>query len=421
MHEDLVVIGLGYVGLPVVKEAINSGLNVVGLDLNQKIVDNLNAGQSHIDDISDDEISEMIKKGFTATSDISCLADTSNIVICVPTPLSKEGLPDLTAVKGAVKAIADHVQPGTLVSLESTTYPGTTEEIVVPILEESGHKIGKDIFVVFSPERIDPGNPKYGLKNTTKIVGGVNEKSTQKGVELYSQFIDNVYPVSGTKEAELTKLLENTYRHINIALVNEMAKFCHDLDINIWDVIQAASTKPFGFQPFFPGAGVGGHCIPIDPNYLSHAVKAKLGYPFRFVELAQEINDSMPEYVASRIQNLLKADGLPLKNSKVLLVGVTYKPNIADQRESPALPLANILLKKEVKISYFDPYVEKWNVNEDYSLKGESNLQDACEKADIVVLLQKHDQVDEAILLDHSKQVFDTTGKLKETKNVTQL
>ncbi len=407
---DLAVIGLGYVGLPLVCEAAKAGLTVRGLDIAPDLVADLNQGKSHVDDISSDQLAAALNAGFEATTDEAVLAKAAAIVICVPTPLSEDGGPDLSAVKHAAQMVARNVKSGQLVVLESTTWPGTTEEVIVPILEEaSGLSAGNDFFVAFSPERIDPGNPTWGVKNTPKIVGGVNEASTKAASALYGRFIDTVVLARGTREAETAKLLENTYRHVNIALVNEMAKFCHELDIDLWDVIRCAATKPFGFQPFYPGPGVGGHCIPIDPSYLGYRVKAQLGYPFRFVELAQEVNASMPGYVISRIQELLNSQGLPVKEAKVLLLGVTYKPDIADQRESPAVPIAIRLEQLGAKVSYHDPLVTEWDL-EGESMKSVDDIDSAIKAADIVVLLQSHRQYQPDSIASDSKAFLDTRG-----------
>ncbi|MGH3389198.1 MAG: nucleotide sugar dehydrogenase, partial [Actinomadura sp.] len=343
MDLDLVVVGLGYVGLPLVREACRAGLQVAGLDLDEGVVAGLSAGTSHIDDVSDTDVAAMLSAGFTATTDPAVIERARTVVICVPTPLSADGGPDLTAVRGAALTVAGRLRAGTLVVLESTTYPGTTDEIVRPILEAgSGLAAGEGFHLAFSPERIDPGNPVYGVRNTPKIIGGHTPACTQAASAFYGKVVDTVVAAKGTREAEMAKLLENTYRHVNIALVNEMAIFCHELGIDLWDAIDCASTKPFGFQAFHPGPGVGGHCIPIDPNYLSYKVRS-LGYPFRFVELAQEINDRMPRYVVERTQQLLNQSGKALNGADILLLGVTYKADIADQRESPARPLARRL------------------------------------------------------------------------------
>ena len=343
---QLAVVGLGYVGLPLVAEGCRAGLSVIGIDITQGLVDDLHAGRSHVDDLSDSEIAELLELGFRATTDPAAVAEAEVVVMCLPTPLSPDGGPDLAAVESGCRSIAPHLQRGVLVVLESTTYPGTTAEIVVPLLEAgSGMSATSDFHVAYSPERIDPGNPRFGLRNTPKVVGADTPAAAEAAQAFYSQVVDTVVLARGTREAESAKLLENTYRHVNIALVNEMAKFFHELDIDFWNVIDLASTKPFGYQAFRPGPGVGGHCIPIDPHYLSHRVKTELGYGFRFVELAQEINSSMPTYVAHRCSELLNEDSLAVKGATVLLLGVTYKPDIADQRESPVLQLATQLLR----------------------------------------------------------------------------
>lgn len=410
--KNLVVIGQGYVGLPLAQEAVAADLNVVGLELNPAVVENLNQGISHVDDLSNDDIQIMIAAGYRATSDPTVISDADVVVICVPTPLGDAGSPDLQAVTSAIHTIADHISPSTLVVLESTTYPGTTEDLCQPILERNGGRLDTEFYLAFSPERIDPGNPIYGLKNTPKVVGGVSLKSTELAVAFYSRFVDTVVPVKGAKEAETAKLLENTYRHINIALVNEMSKFCHELGIDLWDVIDAAKTKPFGFQAFYPGPGVGGHCIPIDPNYLSYQVRKSLGYPFRFVELAEEINNSMPRYVVDRVQGLLNDRSKALRGSKVLLLGVTYKPNIADQRESPALPVAEILAQRGAVISFHDPKVSRWKTS-DRVLLVVPDLNVAIADSDVVVLLQNHESYDAEALSRRSLAFFDTRGATK--------
>lgn len=411
MKTDLAVIGLGYVGLPLAQEAIRAGLSVVGYDVSDRVITGLNAGKSHVDDLSDADIQTMIKNGFTATKDDQALADASAIVICVPTPLSADGGPDLSAVLGATAAVAKNLKKGQLIVLESTTYPGTTEEVVQPILEAGGLAAGEDFYLAFSPERIDPGNKKFGMRNTPKVVGGINQVSTDKAVAMYANFVDTVVSAKGAKEAEMAKLLENTYRHINIALVNEMAMFCNDLGIDLWDVIRCAATKPFGFQAFYPGPGVGGHCIPIDPNYLSHQVKTNLGYPFKFVELAQEINAGMPNYVIRRVQDQLNTVGKALNGATVLLLGVTYKPDIADQRESPAIPIGLGLIEKGAKVLFHDPMVEVWRLG-GTDLPRVADLTSALKQADITVMLQDHASYDAELLISNSNLLFDTRGKL---------
>lgn len=406
----LVVVGLGYVGLPLVQAAARAGYDIVGLDVNEHVVADLNAGRSHVDDLSDDEIGALLTAGFKASTDEAVIRSADVVVVCVPTPLSTDGGPDLGAVTGATNAIARNLQPGTLVVLESTTYPGTTEEVVQPILESvSGLRAGADFHLAFSPERIDPGNPVYGMHNTPKVVGGSTPEASQRAADFYGKFVETVVVAKGTREAEAAKLLENTYRHINIALVNEMARFCHELEVDLWDVIRLAKTKPFGFQAFYPGPGVGGHCIPIDPNYLSHNVRSRLGYPFRFVELAQEINATMPAYVARRAQDLLNDDSKSLRGSTVLLLGVTYKADIADQRESPARPLAEALLAQGAHVAFHDPAVEEWRLDS-ASLTRVADLDRSVAEADLVVLVQNHRVYDVDSLAQASKRFFDTRG-----------
>ena len=404
MTYDVVILGLGYVGLPLAQQAVRAGMSVLGFDVDARVVEALAAGRSHVDDLSDADVTAMVTGGFRPTTDAALIEAARTAVICVPTPLSDENGPDLRAVVGATEAVARHLRPGMLVVLESTTYPGTTEDVVRPLLEKSGHVAGVDFHLAFSPERIDPGNERYGAHNTPKVVGGLTPACTDRAAAFYGRFVETVVRTRGTREAETAKLLENTYRHVNIALVNEMARFCHELDIDLWDVIHAASTKPFGFQAFFPGPGVGGHCIPIDPNYLSHNVRSKLGYPFRFVELAQEINATMPAYVARRAQNLLNADGLAMHGASVLLLGVTYKANIADRRESPATPLAHHLAALGATVRYHDPHVPDWHVPRTDDLEGTTAA------VDLVILVQHHREYDADRLAGIAKRFFDTRG-----------
>lgn len=416
-----IIVGQGYVGLPLAHAATDVGLPVIGLDRDEATVAELNAGTSHIDDVSHQTVQNMLHQGYRASADPAVQASASTIVICVPTPLSDSGGPDLTAVRAAANSAADHLRKGTLVILESTTYPGTTEEVVAPLLEKSGLRCGEDFHLAFSPERVDPGNPTYGITNTPKVVGGVTEECTTAAVEFYRQFIERVVPAKGPREAEMAKLLENTYRHVNIALVNEMAIFCRELNIDLWDAISLAATKPFGYQPFYPGPGVGGHCIPIDPNYLSYKVKT-LGYPFRFVELAQEINNRMPDYVVTRAMEMLNESGLALSRSRVLLLGVTYKPNIADQRESPAEPVARKLLANGADVIYHDPHVDQWDVD-GRSVERQTNLLNGGKGADIAILLTNHREYSGEVLADTTYPILDTRGALqpKNLPGVTSL
>ncbi|MFI6740292.1 nucleotide sugar dehydrogenase [Nonomuraea sp. NPDC050451] len=416
---DLAVIGLGYVGMPLAKEAVAAGLRVVGLDVDPAKVDALNAGQSYIDDLADADLEHMLANGFSATLDETVLARSNTIVICVPTPLDEDHRPDLSAVEGATKAVGRNLSEGTLVVLESTTWPGTTDEVARPLLESSGLVAGKDFYLAFSPERIDPGNPKFGLRNTPKVVGGYTPTCRDRATAFYGQFIEQVVPVSGTREAEMAKLLENTYRHVNIALVNEMAIFCDELGINLWESIEAAATKPFGFQKFLPGPGVGGHCIPVDPSYLSYTVR-KLGYPFRFVELAQEINERMPSYVVARVQRLLNRHKKAVNGARVVMLGVTYKPDIADERETPALPVARALLELGAELSFADPYVKEWAVD-GTPVPREEDLAKAVIDADVTLLLQQHAAFDLDMVEDKARLVLDTRGVLTEGERVERL
>jgi nucleotide sugar dehydrogenase len=408
---DLMVIGLGYVGLPLAREAAFSGLTVVGFDLNTEVVAGLNAGRSHIGDVSASDVAEMLRKGFRATSREEETGNPGTVVICVPTPLSADRGPDLTAIRGAVDVTGRILRPGTLVVLESTTYPGTTDEVVRPLLEKaSGLTAGVDFSLAFSPERIDPGNPHYSIRNTPKVVGGQTSSCADAALRFYGQLCDQVVRARSAREAEMTKLLENTYRHINIALVNEMAIFCHDLGIDLRDAIRCAATKPFGFQAFYPGPGVGGHCIPIDPNYLSYKVRT-LGYPFRFVDLAQEINGRMPGYVVDRAAELLNSRAKPLNGARVLLLGVTYKRDVADQRESPVKQVARKLRGRGAVLSYHDPFVPHWRID-GTPVRCARELHDEVALADLVILLQDHSGYDLDRISRAAGLVLDTRGRL---------
>lgn len=410
MTVDAAILGLGYVGLPLAQAMTNAGMSVAGFDVDADVVAGLNAGRSHIDDLSDSDLAAMLATSFEATTDETVISSACAVVITVPTPLSDSDGPDLRAVQAASRCVGRRLRPGMLVILESTTYPGTTDDVVRPLLEEaSGLVGGVDFPLAFSPERIDPGNRQFTVVNTPKVVGGLTRACTDRAAEFYGRFVEDVARTKGTREAETAKLLENTYRHINIALVNEMARFCHELDVDLWDVIDAAASKPFGFQPFYPGPGVGGHCIPIDPNYLSHSVRAKLGYPFRFVELAQEINATMPAYVARRAQDILNDAGKSVNGASILLLGVTYKSDIADQRESPATPLARHLRSLGADLSYHDPYVPRYRAAGADIPRVES-LADAVSEADLAILLQTHRQYDADVLASKANLFFDTRG-----------
>ncbi|GGK16416.1 UDP-N-acetyl-D-glucosamine dehydrogenase [Pilimelia terevasa] len=409
MTVDLAVVGLGYVGLSLAHAAVAAGLTVAGVDTDPVVVSELGAGRSRADDMSAAEVGRMFSHGFRATTHPAVLGEAAAVAICVPTPLDGDGAPDLAAVRAAATTVGAHIRPDTLVLLESTVCPGTTEEVVLPILERSGLRAGTDVFLAFSPERVDPGNRRFHTKNTPKIIGGYTGRCTELAAAFYGRIVDSVVKTRGTREAEMAKLLENTYRQVNIALVNELSRFCHALDIDVWDVVSAAGTKPFGFQPFRPGVGVGGHCIPVDPSYLGHGVRTKLGMPFRFVELANEINGDMPRYVAQRAQNILNDDGLAINGAEVLLLGIAYKPDVSDHRETPAAPLARHLRDLGARLTYHDPLVEEWSVPS-VDLRRATDLYAAAAAADLVVLLQPHRSYDTDALVQTSKRLFDTCG-----------
>ena len=413
--------GQGYVGLPLAQGLANTKAQelILGFDVFERVVNNLNAGKSHIDDISDAELSTMIEQGYRATNNPADIALANTAVICVPTPLYETGEPDLSYVVSATQLIADNMSPGTLVILESTTYPGTTEDLVRPMLEKGGRVLDKDFFLAFSPERIDPGNKNFKITNTPKIVGGSSAESAKRALAFYEQFIETVVSAVGTREAETAKLLENTYRHINIALINEMAMFCNELGIDVWEVVRLASSKPYGFQAFYPGPGVGGHCIPVDPNYLSYEVKRRLGRPFRFIEMATDINTGMPAYVVGRIQDILNEHSKSLRGANVLLLGMTYKPDIADMRESPSAEVAELLVEKGAVTKFYDPHVEVFK-HHDLVIDGEKDLDAALKAADVVVVLQNHKAYDLDDIVKKSKVVFDTRGTLR-APNVVRL
>jgi UDP-N-acetyl-D-glucosamine dehydrogenase len=409
---DLLVIGLGYVGLPLAREAAFSGLTVVGYDLNTDTVAALNAGRSHVGDVPASDVAEMLRKGFRATSIQEEAGDPETVVICVPTPLSADGGPDLSAVRGAVEVTGRMLRPDMLVVLESTTYPGTTDEVVRPLLEKvSGLTAGVHFSLAFSPERIDPGNPHYSIRNTPKVVGGQTSSCADAAERFYGKLCDHVVRAKSAREAEMTKLLENTYRHVNIALVNEMAIFSHELGVDLRDAIRCAATKPFGFQAFHPGPGVGGHCIPIDPNYLSYKVRT-LGYPFRFAELAREINDRMPVYTVDRAAEVLNRNAKPLNGAHVLLLGVTYKPDVADQRESPVRLVGRKLLARGAVLTYHDPYVEEWRLDGKLVPRA-TDLGEEVANADLVILLQGHSAYDLESISRNARLVLDTRGHLQ--------
>ena len=404
--QDLGVIGLGYVGLPLVVESCNSGLKVFGYDNNSDKVKKLQNGTSPIEDISDEMLKKALQKDLTISDSPEALKDCEHIVISVPTPLT-DYQPDLSYVKAAARTIAENISKDQVIILESTTYPGTTIEVLIPEIESiSKLKAGKDFHVGYSPERIDPGNETWNFKNTPKVISGIDDNSTKKIKNFYEKIIDEVVEVSGTKEAEMVKLLENTYRHVNIAFINELAILCNMLDIDIWEVVEAAKTKPFGFESFRPGPGVGGHCIPIDPNYLSFKTR-QIGKPVRFVELAQEINNTMPSYIVSRILEKMNSLQKPMKNSNILILGVSYKKDISDTRESPSIDIIENLVSKGVNVSFYDPYVESLNLN--VSVNKEQDISN-FDNYDLILFHTSHSEFSKINFQEIDVPIFDATG-----------
>ena len=404
--QDLGVIGLGYVGLPLVVESCNSGLKVFGYDNNSDKVKKLQNGTSPIEDISDEMLKKALQKDLTISDSPEALKDCEHIVISVPTPLT-DYQPDLSYVKAAARTIAENISKDQVIILESTTYPGTTIEVLIPEIETiSELKAGKDFHVGYSPERIDPGNEIWNFKNTPKVISGIDDNSTKKIKNFYEKIIDEVVEVSGTKEAEMVKLLENTYRHVNIAFINELAILCNMLDIDIWEVVEAAKTKPFGFESFRPGPGVGGHCIPIDPNYLSFKTR-QIGKPVRFVELAQEINNTMPSYIVSRILEKMNSLQKPMKNSNILILGVAYKKDISDTRESPSIDIIENLVSKGVNVSFYDPYVESLDLN--VSVNKEQDINN-FDNYDLILFHTSHSEFSKINFQEIDVPIFDATG-----------
>jgi UDP-N-acetyl-D-glucosamine dehydrogenase len=408
------VVGLGYVGLPLAVEYAEAGFRVTGIDLNAAKTERINAGESYIGDIPSSTLAPLVEKGLLrATTDFSAILDMDTVNICVPTPLRKTKDPDMSYIVAACEEIARYFHPGMLVILESTTYPGTTDELVRPMLEKSGLKVGEDFFLCFSPERVDPGNAKFQTKNIPKVVGGVTPACTELGRLFYSQALERVVPVSSTQVAEMVKLLENTFRMINIGLVNEIAIMCDSMEINVWEVIEAAATKPFGFMPFYPGPGLGGHCIPIDPFYLSWKTRQS-GIEARFIELAGHINGQMPHFVVAKVQNALNEVGKPVKGSKILIYGASYKRDIDDVRESPALDIMHLLRRRGAQVGYVDPWVPE------LMLEGEvlrASSLGAVPDADCVVIVTDHSSFDYAALLRDARLIVDTRNALKGVRS----
>ncbi|PGK51390.1 UDP-N-acetyl-D-glucosamine dehydrogenase [Priestia megaterium] len=398
------VIGLGYVGLPTAVHNVRKGYNVTGFDVSDTKVESINQGKNYIKNVNDEDLYQMVKNNeLRATNDFTHIQDMDVIVMCVPTPIDEYKNPDLSFVQNATEMIAPHVKKGTLVVFESTTYPGTTEEIIVPILEQQNHVIGEEVFVAYSPERVDPGNEKYGLTNTPKVVGGITAKCT----ELAGAYVgETAQLVSDVKVAEMSKVYENTFRYINMALVNETAKICHKMGIDIWEVVEASKTKPYGFMPFYPGVGVGGHCIPVDPYYLTYKAK-EYGEKTEMIELSGRINDSMRDFVFYRIMELLNEQGKSLKDSHVVVLGVAYKEDIDDVRESPVIPFLEKLTAHCSNVSVIDPYVQKFSVNGEQYRPVEYNRSIIAE-SDIVVLATSHQSFNYREIANHASVVLDT-------------
>jgi UDP-N-acetyl-D-glucosamine dehydrogenase len=414
------IVGLGYVGLPLAVELAKAGFSVTGIDISDRKTRSVNAGESYVGDIPGAALGPLVAAGkLRATTDFSAVAGLDTINICVPTPLRKTKDPDMSFIVAACQEIARHFHPGMLIILESTTYPGTTDEVVLPMLAKSGLEVGKDFFLCFSPERVDPGNAKYQTSNIPKVVGGVTPACTEMGRLFYAQALETVVPVSSTQVAEMVKLLENTFRMINIGLVNEIALMCDRMGINVWEVIDAAATKPFGFMPFYPGPGLGGHCIPIDPFYLSWKTK-QAGIEARFIELAGYINGQMPHFVVDKVQNALNDAGKPVKGARIHVMGVAYKRDIDDMRESPALDVILLLEKRGARITYSDPHVPALRLD---GIELQASAEEAAADADCAVIITDHTAFDYAGLVERAPLIVDTRNALKkfESEKIVRL
>ena len=408
------IVGLGYVGLPLAVEMAEAGYKTIGFDVQAKKVDSVNSGHNYIGDIVGDKLKNMVETGFLrATSNFDFIRDVDAVAICVPTPLDKYQQPDISYVKGSTESVAEHVHPGMLVVLESTTYPGTTEELLKPILEKSGLVCGEDFYLAFSPERVDPGNLIYKTKNTPKVVGGCTPKCTEIAAAMYETVLEApLYKVSSPAIAEMEKILENTYRNVNIGLINELAILCDRMGINIWEVIDAAKSKPYGFQAFYPGPGLGGHCIPLDPYYLSWKAR-EYGFHTSMIESSMMVNDRMPEYCVDRAARILNTFKKSMNGAKILVLGVAYKQNIADFRESPAINVIKELQKRGADVSYYDPWVPSFRWK-GMSMTGIPALtEEALREADLVMVTTAHTNVDYAFVQKNAKFVFDTKNAMK--------
>ena len=408
------IIGLGYVGLPLVIRFFEEGFKVVGFDVDDKKVDMLNAGESYIKHIKQEKIKSALGQGFRATTNFSEIENVNVILICVPTPLTEGNEPDLSYVQSTLKTIQPHLKENQLLILESTTYPGTTEEEIVPVVQNAGFKVGENFFVGYSPEREDPGNPKFSTQTIPKVVSGYSEKCLELTNALYGQIIEKTVPVSSLRVAEMTKILENIHRAVNIGLVNELKMVTDKMDIDIYEVISAVATKPFGFTPYYPGPGLGGHCIPIDPFYLTWKAK-QYGIETRFIELAGEVNTSMPKWVVLKAVEGLEKQGKRLSDSKVLILGLAYKKNVDDYRESPALELIRLLTEENASVDYHDFYIPKLNKTRKYDYEMDSVSLDAISEYDLVILATDHDDYDYDMLLSEVQLIVDTRGRFSNT------
>jgi nucleotide sugar dehydrogenase len=410
------VVGLGYVGLPFAVEKAKVGFKVIGIENNPVRAAKVNRGENYIQDVRDEELRELVSKGLiVADAGFERVPEMDVIVICVPTPLTKNLTPDLQYVEKVTREIAARLRPGQLISLESTTYPGTTEEVMLPILESSGLKVERDFFLVHSPERVDPGNKRYTTRNICKVVGGVGPNSLEVGVAFYSQTVERVIPVSSAKVAEMVKVFENTFRAVNIALVNELALLCDRMGISVWEVLEAAFTKPFGIMPFWPGPGVGGHCIPVDPHYLEWKAK-ELNFNTHFIALAGEINRKMPEFVREKANRILNRLGIPASRAKILVLGVAYKRDLNDYRESPAIEVIRLLRADGAEVVYHDPYVPSFR-DGDLAMESKPLTAELLSAQDLVIITTDHTNIDYAWVVAHAKHVFDTRNA---TKNVRE-
>ena len=401
------IVGLGYVGLPLAVELARAGYRVLGFDVNPEVVDKLNQGHSHVKDVTEAQLRSAMECGrFSASADMARLSEPDAISICVPTPLSKFKDPDVSYIVAATEAVKQRLRRGQAIVLESTTYPGTTREILLPALESTGLTVGKDFFLAFSPERVDPGNPKYGTRNTPKVVGGITPDCRRVAVALYQPAIDTLVPVSTTEAAELVKLLENTFRSVNIGLVNEMAIVCDKLGVDVWEVIEAAATKPFGFMKFLPGPGLGGHCIPIDPHYLAWKMRG-LNYKTRFIDLAGELNTEMPLFWVRKLAEALNSQGKAVQGASVLVLGVAYKRDIEDIRESPALDIIRLLEAQGARVSYFDPHVPRFREDR-HEFHSVDLTPELVAAADCVMVVTDHSSVDYQMIKRNAKLIVDT-------------